>query len=91
MSEFWCITTYFNPCGYQSRARNYRIFSDRLAEQGVNLLTVELAFGAQPFALSDLNPVALLRSNSVLWQRERLINNATTRLPPMRSVRLVGL
>lgn len=81
MSKFWCVTTFFNPAGYKSLLNNHRIFSDKLKEQGVNLLTVELAFGDQDFEIPTTENVLQLRGNSVLWQKERLINYAISQLP----------
>jgi hypothetical protein len=76
--EFWCLTTYFNPAGYQSRIRNHEIFADNMAKQNVNLVTIELAFGQDNFHLKN---TIQLRANSVLWQKERMINYAMTQLP----------
>jgi len=76
----WAITTYFNPAGYRARARNYRAFFEQLS---LPLLTVELVYGAQP----ELTPAVAtrliqLRSDQVLWQKERLLNLALEALPP---------
>ena len=40
-SDFWAITTYFNPAGYERRRLNYGLFRKHLKPP---LLTVELAF-----------------------------------------------
>lgn len=82
MSKFWAITCFFNSAGFQAPLRNHGIFARRLAEQGVPLLTVELAFGNNPFVLPDDMPnLHRLRSQSVLWQKERLLNHALDLLP----------
>lgn len=81
-STLWCITTYFNPMGYESREKCHRIFQEGMRRQGVNLFTVELAFGDDPFRLPESPTTLRLRARSVLWQKERLINQAITRLPP---------
>ena len=78
--DLWAITSYFNPMGYQRRLRNYRIFQESLK---VPLLTVELAFHNE-FELKETDATQLiqLRSEHVMWQKERLLNLALEQLPP---------
>ena len=75
----WAITTYFNPVGYRTRLKNYRIFRQRLA---VPLLTVELSYGPD-FELGerDADVLVQIRGSDVLWQKERLLNLALASLP----------
>jgi hypothetical protein len=75
----WAIASYFNPAGYRSRLRNYRIFRRRLA---VPLVTVELSYGAA-FELGerDADVLVQIRGSDVLWQKERLLNVALQSLP----------
>jgi hypothetical protein len=80
-SRFWCVTALFNPAGYRSRMENYHIFAERLARQQVPLLTVEMASADQPFSLPAKERTYQLRGQSVLWQKERLINHAISQLP----------
>jgi hypothetical protein len=76
----WAITTFFNPAGYRARGRNYRAF---FAQLSVPLLTVELVYGAQPeLTPADATHLIQLRSDQVLWQKERLLNLALEALPP---------
>ncbi len=82
VADLWVIAAYYNPHGYRSRARNYALFADSLRRSGVPLLTVECAFGDEPFALPDGQDVLKLRCDSVLWQKERLLNVAVSTLPP---------
>lgn len=79
--KFWAITTFFNPAKYKSLLQNYFIFADNLKKQGINLLTVECAFGADDFEIPQSYNVLRLRSDSVMWQKERLINYAVSQLP----------
>lgn len=65
-----CLTTLFNPSKYQSLIDNYKTFSSSLKKQGAELITLELAFGNDEHVLDGVK----LRSNSVMWQKERLIN-----------------
>lgn len=78
-SPLWAITSYFNPCGYKRRLKNYRIFRGRLT---VPLVTVELAYGGE-FELDrgDAELLIQLRGGDVMWQKERLLNIALDHLP----------
>jgi hypothetical protein len=78
---FWCITTHFNPARSKSRLENYGIFEEALRRQRANLLTVELAFEDHPFQLPAAETTLRLRGRSMLWQKERMLNWAMTRLP----------
>jgi hypothetical protein len=73
------ITSYFNPEGFASRLRNFDWFAAPFRGSGPRLFTVECAFGEAPHSLGGDDPV---RSRSVLWQKERLLNVALSRLPP---------
>jgi len=81
VKDFWVITAYYNPCGYKSRRYNYDQFSQAMKNSGIPLLTVECAFGDQPFNLPGEIDTVRLRSKSVIWQKERLLNLATSWLP----------
>ena len=78
-SDLWAITSYFNPCGYRRRLKNYHLFRSRL---GVPLVAVELAYG-ESFELSpdDADIVIQVRAGDVMWQKERLLNLAIQRVP----------
>ena len=83
MSNFWVVGVFFNPAKYQSLHRNYIDFAKNLKKQNVNLMTVELAFGDDEFTLPHIHgEIRRLRSNSVMWQKERLINYGVSQLPP---------
>lgn len=69
------LTNYYNPMGYKTRKENYERFK---AELGHELLTIECAFGDEPFTLEDS---VKLRANSVLWQKERLLRIGERLLP----------
>lgn len=81
MGDFWAITVFFNPAHYKSLLRNYHVFSETLKKQKVNLLTVELAFNDDDFEIPIGDNVHHLRSNSVMWQKERLLNYGLSQLP----------
>ncbi len=79
--DLWVVTVYYNPCRYKSRRANYDIYAASLAQSGIPLLTLECAFGDQPFELPESLGVMHVRSSSLFWQKERLLNIAASRLP----------
>ena len=78
MSKLYAITVFFNPCNFKSLLNNYYIFRDKL-DKRVELMTVELSFNGE-FQIEGDN-VHRLTSNSIMWQKERLINYAISHLP----------
>lgn len=79
--DLWIVTAYFNPCAYRSRRVNYELFSERLHASGLNLVTIECAFGDAPFDLPGVDGIIRVRAKDILWQKERLLNLAITHLP----------
>ena len=53
VSELWVITVYYNPCGYKSRRSTYDTFMQMMHLSGINVLTVECAFGDDLFELPE--------------------------------------
>ena len=79
-SPLWAISSYFNPAGFRNRLRNYRVFRESL---NVPLVTVEASFdGRFELGEGDADVLVQLRCGSILWQKERLLNIALSRLPP---------
>lgn len=75
VDDLAAVTCFFNPCGYRSRLDNYHRFREAFAESGLPLVTVELAFGDDPFQLGpEAGEVLRLRSRFPMWQKERLLN-----------------
>lgn len=72
-----------NPFLYQSRYDLYRAFARHMQASNVRLTTVELAFGARIWEVTEPdNPRHVqLRTNSELWHKENLINLGVARLP----------
>ena len=62
--DFWVITSYYNPCHYRSRRRNYDLFARALRRSGIPLLTVECAFGEEPYDLEESPETVRVRSQS---------------------------
>jgi hypothetical protein len=81
VQSLWAVTAYFNWCHYRSKRENFHRFREGLLKNGVRLLTVECALYDDDFELSVLPDVIQVRSSSVMWQKERLLNIAITALP----------
>ena len=73
------VCCHFNPMHYRSRLRNYHQFVAALACTEVRLLTVELAFGHDPWELPG-DDVLQLRTRDVMWQKECLLNRGIRQL-----------
>jgi hypothetical protein len=69
------LSTYYNPMNWASRRENYFRFKEEL---GHDLLTIECAFGSEPFTLKDS---VKLRASSPLWMKERLLMIGVELLP----------
>jgi len=77
--DLWAVTCHFNPCRYQRRLANHRLFRERL---GLPLLSIELSHDGD-FELRDDDADIVLRRSApdVLWQKERLLNQGIAALP----------
>jgi hypothetical protein len=80
-NRFWAVTCFFNPAGFRRPRENWRTFVGHYAALGVQVLTVECAFGDAPFQLDGHGKIARVRSRSILWQKERLLAHACSLLP----------
>lgn len=80
-SKVCVVTSYFNPCRYVSRKVNFDKFVAGLDAAGVPHFTIECAFNDDPFELSAADNVMQVRTTSVLWQKERLLNILVKELP----------
>jgi len=81
--ELWGITTYFNPAGYANKRRHLEKFARAVRQQGLKLMVIELTReGVPPTFYADLaDSVAHVQSDSVMWQKERMLNIGLGRLP----------
>jgi len=81
---FWGITAVFVPAAAPHVLANLQLFSEGVRRQGLSLLIVELAFGDEPFRVPDnaADRIVRLRTTTVLWHKERLINIGLKQLPP---------
>src|SRR5205823_1867658 len=80
----WAITVYQNPFACPLRIANYRCFRRNL---GLPLLTIEHS-QSDNYDLADDDADVLLRTGSsdILWQKERLLNVAHSKLPESVSI-----
>lgn len=69
-------TVWFNPANYQSRRENFLRFYEGMQRWGDCLLVVELAFNDEPWQLPEVPNLLRLRSDTVCWQKEALLNHA---------------
>ena len=73
------VTTYYNPCNYRHRLKNFHTFRDAL---NAPLLVMELSFdGNFQLKSEDAEYVIQLDSGDLMWQKERLINLSLDYLP----------
>ncbi|MCZ7547689.1 MAG: hypothetical protein M5U11_00840 [Anaerolineales bacterium] len=79
--DIWVVTCYFNSPGYQTKFNNFLKFESNFRKAGINLVTIECAFGNSDFALYESPNTLRIRSQDVMWQKERLINVAIAKLP----------
>ena len=77
------ITSFFNPSNYKNKKQNFIKFRDNLRKQGVPLLVVECAFGDSDYEIEkeDADIIIRVRSNSKIWQKERLLNIGVNYVP----------
>jgi hypothetical protein len=80
-SDFCVITSYFNPARYKTKRQNFEAFMDGMAKQNVRVRVIELAFGDDEFELDKSPDVLQFRGSDIMWQKERLLNVAVTKLP----------
>lgn len=86
-SSLWALTSYFNPSRYHTKLRNFKAFHQSLK---IPLVVAELIMGNQESDLSSYlssteNPGDTIHlqihGNSVMWQKERLLNLALAKVP----------
>jgi hypothetical protein len=75
------VTAYFNPRRYSTKKFNFDMFAARLMLTDAKLLVIEMALKDGEFELGDDHEVIRVRGNSVMWQKERLLNVAIANLP----------
>lgn len=81
MNDLAAITCFFSYAKNTHAIKRHKEFSDNLRRQGVKLYTIELAFYNDEFLLGD-DTYLRLRTDTVLWHKEALLNFLVKRLPP---------
>lgn len=86
MNPLYAVTVVFNPRRFKSRVRLYNEFAQRIKDAGVEMVTVEIAFGERPFEVTNSHdPWHLqLRTRSELWHKERALNLGVQHLGRLR-------
>ncbi len=67
------VSCFFNPSNSKQRTNNFNKFLKAVEHAGVHTLVVELAFGSRDFEIEHEHMIRL-RSNSIMWHKERLLN-----------------
>lgn len=80
-NDIAAITCFFNPAGFKTNLKNYRQFKAYMQQIGCPMYSVELAFGDKPFELEPDEFTWQIRTNDVMWHKERLLNLLSRRLP----------
>lgn len=84
--QIFAVCVVFNPHNFKSRIRLYNEFKSYMEFSGIKLLTVEIAFEGRPFEVTSRKDKwnIQLRSNHVLWHKERALNIGIRRLNKLR-------
>lgn len=85
LSRFFVITPIINSPRYSARAENYDKFKQMCEAAGVKLVTVEAAFGARGYEVTERdNPYHVqVRTQEEFWAKENLINIAIAHILQM--------
>ena len=83
VDKLWVIAVLNNPSRFKRRVQLFKEFVDRMKAYGVRLCIVEVAYGERNFETADIEADVKvnLRSTTVLWQKENMINIGISRLP----------
>src|SRR5205814_1517654 len=75
------IAAFYTPVPSRRRVSNFDRFIRPIAASGAACVVMECAFRDRPHELAPTVTVARVRSGSLLWQKERLLNLAARELP----------
>ena len=83
-TPLYVLTTYFNPCHYKVRPKQYKDFKSKIkscSSQNVQLITIECAFGGDNFEVTshELTDIQV-RAPHPLFLKENLLNIAINKL-----------
>lgn len=81
--QFWVIAVYNNPCRFDRRLTLFKNFIENMKKYNAQVCIVEVAYGDRNFETENIDAgvKVLLRTNTVLWHKENLINIGISRLP----------
>jgi sulfotransferase family protein len=79
-SELAIVSCFFNPSGSRRRLHNFKSFLSSMKRSGVRCLVVELVFGSSAFQIDGHEDIIQVRTDDVLWHKERLLNIGIRRL-----------
>jgi len=80
--DLWVISCYYNPNKYTSRERNFDVFYETLKTSKINFIIIESADSDENFYIPECKNDIRIKNESILWQKERLLNIAIAQLPP---------
>ena len=77
------IVVVFNPLRFLSRYNLFTDFKKHAEDSGAMVWVVELAFGERPHEMTDASAPRNIqfRTEAELWHKEKMINEAVSRLP----------
>jgi hypothetical protein len=81
VNDFAVITCFFNFSNSKLRKEAFGVFREGLKRQGAELFVVELVYGNEKPFISQGSHCSHLRTNSVMWSKENLLNILTRTLP----------
>ena len=80
--DFCAVTCLFNVGNSTTKLNNFHLASLPFEAGGMTLFVIECVTGNAPFALPNSAAVIQVRTQSNLWQKERLLNLAIKKLAP---------
>jgi len=75
------LTSYFNPARYRSKLANYTRFMRPFLQSGSEVFAIECVFGDGSPELTGFPNVSTVMAESMVWQKERLLNLLLNRIP----------
>jgi hypothetical protein len=81
VEDLCIITTYFNPINYETKLINLNAFKEKIEMAGIKLMIIECTFRDQSFSLNNFVNVIQIKATDIMWQKERLLNLALSKLP----------
>ena len=81
-ADLGVVTSYYNPCGFRSRAENFERFVEPIRAAGIPLVIVEASFAGDGAKLPAEHKSLRVEARDVLWHKERLLDLGTGWLPP---------